>query len=104
MAERIIDELRLNPQTLNNICQKVLNRAQGAKKIRLRLNPKDFEAQKENIEQIIHSFGYEDFEVCPDIKIHPGGCILESELGIIDACLETQLEALKEIVEKTKAR
>jgi type III secretion protein L len=37
-----------------------------------------------------------EIEIAISVNVPAGGCILESELGIIDARLETQLQCLEE--------
>ena len=34
-------------------------------------------------------------DVVPDARLERGACLLESELGVVDASLETQLKALE---------
>ena len=34
-------------------------------------------------------------DVVPDASLERGACLLESELGVVDASLETQLKALE---------
>ena len=34
-------------------------------------------------------------DVVPDARLERGSCLLESELGVVDASLETQLKALE---------
>ncbi|MEZ9134252.1 FliH/SctL family protein, partial [Vibrio breoganii] len=39
-------------------------------------------------------------EVIADARLKNGGCILETEVGIIDASIDGQLQALKQAITK----
>jgi type III secretion protein L len=43
-------------------------------------------------------------EVAADARLRRGGCILESELGVVDASLDVQLEALSRALRSAFSR
>jgi type III secretion protein L len=68
----------------------------GATQLTLRVGPADFEAATRGVaEARQHAPDGIRLEVVVDPGLKPGSCIFESELGILDASLETQLDALR---------
>ena len=63
----------------------------------IRVCPADEPAVREALAAMIASApgGVSFLDVSADPRMKPGDCILESELGVVDAGLETQLRALE---------
>ncbi len=68
----------------------------GASQLTLRVGPADYEAAAKAVSDIkgLAANGVQ-LEVAVDPALKNGSCIFESELGILDASLETQLEGLR---------
>lgn len=65
------------------------------KQITLRLNPAQVDMVRERVDELLAAFpvvGYID--MVADTRIPKGGCILESEVGMIEADLDGQIDAL----------
>ena len=87
-ADRIIGEdLNRDPERVRAICTAAQKRVLRAKRVQVRVHPED--AVLLHVEA---SWG----EIIPDNSITRGGCVVTSELGTIDARIETQLDALRE--------
>ena len=43
-------------------------------------------------------------DVVADSRLKKGDCLLESEMGVVDAGLDTQMGALRRVMEKRMAR
>ncbi len=68
----------------------------GATQLTLRVGPADLEAARQGVaEARLHAPEGVQLEVAVDAGLKAGSCIFESELGILDASLETQLDALR---------
>jgi type III secretion protein L len=68
----------------------------GATQLTLRVGPADLEAARQGVaEARLHAPEGVQLEVTVDAGLKAGSCIFESELGILDASLETQLDALR---------
>jgi type III secretion protein L len=68
----------------------------GATQLTLRVGPADLEAARQGVaEAREHAPEGVQLEVSVDAGLKAGSCIFESELGILDASLETQLDALR---------
>ncbi len=78
------------------IVQKALSTMRSQQKVLLRVCPDDEEAVKKALGTMLSKEGSGFVDVLSDIRLKPTSCILESELGIIDASLDVQLQALEQ--------
>jgi type III secretion protein L len=100
IAEKIIgEELRLNPQATVSIARQCLQWLRRERSVMLRVSPAEMDLLRERINSL-HEIGgpQRSIEVIADPAISPGGCIVESEYGVIDARLETQIRSMEEIL------
>jgi flagellar biosynthesis/type III secretory pathway protein FliH len=97
MAKKILDtELSLNPELLLSIVQAAMNSAKDANQVTLKVNPEDLIIVKSQLDTLKQSLGTNvSFDMKPDTQIGRGGCIIDTELGSLDARLATQLETLR---------
>ncbi len=97
IAQRAIS--RQMPQLLDvpmRLLREALELAVGCSKLKIRMNPKDFESLQPQIEMIVDELaGAAETEIVGDHKISPGGCVLETSLGNIDQRIESRLERIK---------
>ena len=65
--------------------------------VTVRVAPADEKAVREGLASMLASVpgGASFLDVVPDARLERGACLLESELGVVDASLETQLKALE---------
>jgi type III secretion protein L len=75
--------------------------ARGASTLALRVNAGDYEHARAAIESLaaLQAQGLH-IEVSVDPALPPGGCVFESEVGILDASLQTQLEGLRAAMDR----
>ncbi|WP_181179305.1 type III secretion system stator protein SctL [Methylibium rhizosphaerae] len=75
--------------------------ARGASTLALRVNAEDYEHARAAIESLaaLQTQGLH-IEVNVDTALPPGGCVFESEVGILDASLQTQLEGLRAAMDR----
>src|SRR5262249_4854017 len=95
MAGRIIHrELSQRPLEAEGMIRAALDLAAGQSRITLRLNAEDFRRMDDGgaIRDCLQRFG--EVSLVPDDAISPGGCLIESQHGLIDARIETQLERM----------
>ena len=84
-----------------NIVKESLKHVSNQKQITLHVNEHEVEKVRKQINDILSSFPEIGFiDVIADLRLNNGGCILETEVGIIDASLDTQLSVLEEKIEK----
>jgi type III secretion protein L len=100
IAEKIIgEELRLNPQATVSITRQCLQWLRPERTVMLRVSPAELDLVRERIDSLREAAGpHRTIEVIADPGIGCGGCIMESEYGVIDARLETQIRCMEEIL------
>lgn len=65
----------------------------------IRCHPKDLEFVEKTFKRPLEEFtGFRKIRVVPDDQIGIGGCLVETELGIVDARIEKQLAILKSVL------
>ncbi len=96
IAEKIIGrELNENDKAIMNIIRLAISDAVGDK-IYVHLNPKDYENIKKNHAELLQKVeAGKTLLLREDEGVKPGGCMVETEIGTIDAQLDTQLSAIK---------
>jgi type III secretion system HrpE/YscL family protein len=100
IAEKIIGKMvRENEAAIKSIVRQAVESSLG-ERITVRLNPEDY--------KIVSSVEFEFRDVLDrtkrivfkeDESIKQGGCVVETEVGTIDARLETQLKAIRKALE-----
>lgn len=78
------------------VVRKALNYARSQRRVVLRLSPDDAEFVQEELAALQSDFpGIGLLDVVADPRQAKGACLLESELGVIDAGIEVQLAGIK---------
>jgi type III secretion protein L len=98
VAEKIIGEqLRVHPETIVGIIREVMKNIRPGKRLTIQVNQADAQQARARIDRIKDGLSTSsDIEIVASGSVSPGGCVIDSELGIIDARLETQLKCLEE--------
>lgn len=96
-AKKIVSqELKLNPNVIVEIVKQTLKPVLQNHRIRIFVNKEDrnvLESNKDSIKSILEQVETFSIEDRPDIE--QGGCIIETESGIINATLDNQWKALE---------
>lgn len=96
IAEKVIGEMVMNhKEAIHSIVTNALERSLGDK-ILVKLNSQDYKNLKETdmqFKELLDRTRQLNFR--EDDSIQPGGCVVETEIGTIDATLETQMKAIK---------
>ena len=72
------------------------------KQMTLRLHPAEVENVRERINDLLAAYpGVGYLDILADGRLGRGACILESEIGMVEASLEGQIEALRRAFERT---
>jgi flagellar biosynthesis/type III secretory pathway protein FliH len=85
------EELRLRPEHIQSVVERELARVRGARSVELRVHPDDLPLLPPTSELCRRSELRGALSACVDPTIERGGCVLRSNLGEIDARLETRL-------------
>lgn len=98
IARKIIgEELRTHPETIVSIVREALESVRRERMLTIQVHPdlaEEVRARLDRLEKLVG--GGRQIQVVAEASVEPGGCIVESELGVIDARLETQLRCLEE--------
>lgn len=96
IAEKIVgQQIEENKMAILGIVKQALDAAIGYK-ILVRLNPSDYEKIKSQETQLLAKIdSSRTVSFKEDESVKAGGCTVESEVGTIDAQLDTQLNAIK---------
>ena len=102
IAKQIIKkELREDPQVLINTIVDVLKTvSKNESKINIRVHPQSVQFIKDTIPNVTYQYGIDSkINIISDPSIDEGGCVLQTNNGIVDASIDTQLEIIKKALE-----
>lgn len=95
MAEKVIGRA-VEKGAVVEVIKKTIEESSG-KKIIVKINPQDWETVKAREQELTKAVDQRrSISIREDESIGPGGCIVETELGIIDARLELQMKAIRQ--------
>jgi type III secretion protein L len=100
VAEKIIGEqIKLQPESIVSMVSEALKGARPARRLAIQVNQEDVPYVRAQIDRLKDSASLGSLiEVVPSANVRRGGCVIDSELGIVDARLETQLKCLEEVL------
>ena len=102
IAKKIIKkEVESDPQVLINTIIDVLKTVSKSEpKINIRVKPQAVQFIKDTLPNITYQYGIEaKINIISDPSIEDGGCIFQTNNGIVDASIDTQLEIIKKALE-----
>lgn len=96
VAEGILDqEVRQNEYAVVSITTQALATARDSKEVFLRVHPRHADALREHKARLIDALRRaRDVQIREDKKVKTGGVLIQTESGVIDAQLDTQLEEI----------
>jgi type III secretion system HrpE/YscL family protein len=102
ISEKIIgEELLTRPETILSIVREALHSIRHERSVTIQVNPQEVEEVRRQINRLQDVLGPgRQLQVVADSSVTRGGCLVESELGVIDARLETQLKCLEDALSR----
>lgn len=101
IAEKIVrKEIELGPGVIREITQQAIKKATHREKIIIRVNATDLEYVEKERGLLREKSGSSDLIILSDPTVEPGGCVLETDLGTVDARIDTQLAQIREALLK----
>ncbi len=95
--QRVFDEIPPEESVLR-VVRRALSYVRGQNKVVMRVCPQEVSwVQQEIVRLSNEAFGVESIRVVPDKSLGPSACVLESDLGIVDASLSVQIAALRRV-------
>lgn len=98
IAKKIIKtELATNKEAILKNLTQALKKVKNKEEIKVKVNPVHLEELGRRKEEILKQvFGLEGITFEEDKNIEPGGCVIETNFGFIDATISSQLEIIQE--------
>jgi type III secretion system HrpE/YscL family protein len=97
IARKVIGKTaQLDPSLVLHTVKESLRSVRGERRITLKVNPKDealVQEQADSLKLLGHGMG--ELIIVAHTAIEPGSCVVESELGIIDGQISTQLASIE---------
>jgi flagellar assembly protein FliH len=102
VAEQIIrSEVSLHRDVCLNIVSEAISRVSDREQIIVKVNREDAEFLKRYKDRLAGMLdGVKSFSILEDANIEPGGCVIETNLGFIDARIATKLKSIEEALTK----
>ncbi|MDR0871095.1 MAG: hypothetical protein LBN39_09930 [Planctomycetaceae bacterium] len=84
------------------LLREALELGAGSTAIKVRLNPDDYETLQPQMDLVVNQMcGTAKTEIVPDGRITPGGCVLETAMGVIDNQIESRIERMMQELVQT---
>lgn len=102
IAKKIIKkEVESDPQVLINTIIDVLKTVSKSEpKINIRVKPQAANFVKDTLPNVTYQYGIDSkINIIADPSIEEGGCVFQTNNGIVDASIDTQLEIIKKALE-----
>lgn len=94
-VQKIIGDFNDRERVLITV-RNVLSVLRNQKQLTLRLNSQQVEIVKSSMDELLAAYpGVGYIDVLADNRVKPDACILESEIGVVEASIDSQLEALR---------
>ena len=96
IAERVVRRtIEASPDVTVDVIREALQLVAAGTRVRVRVHPQDERRLGQFADTIDRGLGsLADVEFVPDESVSPGGCVLETEHGFVDARMETQLDRI----------
>lgn len=99
LAEKILGrEIQKDNRAIVGIVAAALQNARQQERLTVRVNPSDLSLVESEIENFTSVGRTRFLDFVADPRVSTGGCLIESEVGTIDARLETQFRILERVL------
>lgn len=90
-----------NRDLISRVVKNALSTVRNQKKVTVIVNPSDADTIRDKLKELLALYpAIATIDVLTDPRVHIGGCKIETEIGVVDASLEIQLEAIKKSLAK----
>ena len=98
IAKKIVcHEVKTTEETVVCVAREALSRVEDPGKIKVKLNPADLQFIQDTKSQLSHLLDdVESIRFEAEDSIQSGGCLIETDMGDIDARIEKQFQAIEE--------
>lgn len=83
-------------ELISRVVKNALATVRNQKKVTVIVNPADAETVRDQVKELLAFYPtMNTIDVLADVRVKAGGCKIETEIGVVDASLAIQLEAIK---------
>ncbi|MFA5104078.1 MAG: FliH/SctL family protein [Candidatus Margulisiibacteriota bacterium] len=104
IAEQIIrSEVSVNKDAVMNIVAEAINKVSDRENVIVKVNRDDAEyikTYKEKLAGIVD--GVKNLSILEDSQVEPGGCVVETNLGFVDARISTKISLIEQAIGKAQ--
>ncbi len=98
---RILGEMD-DKEKITRVVKQSLALVRNQKRVALKVNPSDARILEAEVDEVLKSFpGIGYIDVIADNRIPVGSCMLETDIGVVDARLDVQVEAIRKSLTKS---
>jgi flagellar assembly protein FliH len=95
VAEKIVErELRSDPNLVIDVVRGALDEVRGVTSASVRVNPEDHAIVAPHWERFVHRPLADRAHLVADERVERGGCLIETQMGVIDAQLSSKLSEI----------
>ncbi|MRI32165.1 HrpE/YscL family type III secretion apparatus protein [Endozoicomonas sp. OPT23] len=99
-VKKIIGEFDQDEMAVN-LVRNALQHVRNEKQVTIRIPPSQFNMVKSRVNEILAEYkGVGFIDLVSDERLSTGDCIMESDIGVVDASVDLQLDALQKRFEK----
>lgn len=98
IAEKIVREKIEKHPSVNQVLNESMKKVIGANNVIIKLNEADLNNLNSESKGILNDASYSKIKFEADNNIETGGCLIETDIGNVDARISTQLKELKKII------
>jgi flagellar assembly protein FliH len=97
VARRIVRaQVELDPAVVQRAAREALGEAGHAQQVQVRVNPRDLPATQAISDALLEALeSLRGLTVVPDPDVTPGGVVLQTDVGVVDGQIETQLAEVR---------
>ncbi len=99
IAEKVVRKEIVQSRAISDVLQESLRRVMGANRIIIKINPEDLDELNSESDQLFKDDSFAKIKFEPDRKIERGGCLVETEIGNVDARVSSQFSEVKKSLE-----
>lgn len=98
---RILGEME-DKDKITRVVKQSLALVRNQKRVALKVNPSDARILEAEVDEVLKSFpGIGYIDIIADGRIPAGSCMLETDIGVVDARLDVQVEAIRKSLTKS---
>jgi len=96
---RVVGERFGDEAFTRSVVSQAVDSVRGARKVAVHVAQQDYELMSQFADEITASGQISEIEFVADPRVTVGGCMIETETGVWDARLETQLQRLRDAID-----